>query len=127
MEVIGEGQFIIENVDGINESVNDLALIVGIVDVSKLETGNPIYDLGLGVARPPGYFHFEKNTGGITDVVPPYVLSTYFSVRCISAFWTRRKSIGVIIKSNKLTALGALIDAFSRFFASFVHFVFLLH
>ena len=51
MEVIGEGHFIIENVDGINESVNDLALIVGIVDVAKLETGNPIYDLGLGVAR----------------------------------------------------------------------------
>ena len=51
MEVIGEGQLIIENVDGIDECVDDLALVVGIVDVAILETGNPVHDLGLGVAR----------------------------------------------------------------------------
>ena len=50
MEVVGEGQLIIENVDGIDENVDNPALIVGIVDVAIFEAGNPIHDLGLGVA-----------------------------------------------------------------------------
>ena len=51
MEVVGEGQLIIKNIDGIDENVDDLALIVGIIDVAIFETRNPIHDLGLGVAR----------------------------------------------------------------------------
>ena len=51
MEVIGEGQFIIENIDGVDEYVDDLALVVGIVDVAILEAGNPVDNLGLGIAR----------------------------------------------------------------------------
>ena len=51
MEVVSEGQLVIKNVDGVDEYVDDLPLVFGIVDVAILETGNPIHDLLLGVAR----------------------------------------------------------------------------
>ena len=51
MEVIGEGQFIIENIDGVDEYVDDLTLVFRIVDVSVFEVGNPVDNLGLGIAR----------------------------------------------------------------------------
>ena len=38
MEVVGEGQFIIENVDGVDEYVDDLAPVIGIVDISVFES-----------------------------------------------------------------------------------------
>lgn len=50
MKVIGEGQLIIENVDGIDECADDLALIICIIDIPILKTGDPIHDLGPGVA-----------------------------------------------------------------------------
>ena len=37
--------------NGIDENIDNLTLIVGIADVSIFEAGNPIHDLGLGVAR----------------------------------------------------------------------------
>ena len=50
MEVIGEGQLVIKNVDGVDENIDDLPLVFRIVDIAVFKTGDPIDDLGLGVA-----------------------------------------------------------------------------